>query len=510
MNLIRSAIERLNRTFGFQEREVQSFKLLPVTESRGVPRSADERENIQYPAIHQTVYACIDVISAKASEVPLVAVRHREILERSLTLDLLESPNHVHTRVDLFRQTFQHLLADGNAYWEIVYDDPVVPASAYAQELGMTTEHAALLLGGTHVRLSQAYDRVCRFYGAGAISDDAMVRLLDIHSRVRQKHARPVALWPIVPTRVKIVPDPQRFIAGYIFEHLGKRVPVGFDEVIHFKLPHPSNDYYGLSPLSAARLAISTDLQAQEYQRMFFENSAAPGGILSPSFPIDPEAIKKLREDWVKAHKGAAMAHRLAILPYGLQYQPISISQADAQFIETMRLSRDQIREIYRVDDFMLGRANTMTQNGAIEARASFYQDVVMPLLLLVEQKINKMLVPKLEKDVHIRFDPWRMAAMLPVLRLREEVARLRIANAWPVNLVFETLHGIKSPIQSDAGNLAHIPANLLPLGVVSQSVAGPEPKTFSLKDHLRRALQLAEAEYHDASTNGLEQTVES
>lgn len=512
MNLLQSVIATLNRSLGLpdvQKREPASFHTLPYTSSgQGAPKQNNANEYIHYPSVHQTVYACIDVISSKASEVPVVAFRGKETVSEHEILDLINNPNHVHTKVDLIRQLYQHLLTDGNAYLEIVYDNPPVETSLYARILGLPHYQIHALFHANRLTVNEAYEKICSAFARGAIPDETMLALLHAHTRVKTAIAKPTALWPIMPTKVKIIPDKQRFIAGYMFEASGQRIPAGVEDVLHIKLPHPFNDYYGLSPLSAARLAVQTDIQAQQYQANFFENSAQPGGVLSPSFPIEPEAQKELKRQWLEAHRGASSAHRLAILPYGLTYQPVSISQADAQFIETMKLSRDQIREIYRVDDIMLGRGNIMTQSSAIEARATFYQDVIMPLLLLLEQKINKVIAPKFGDPASIKFDPWRMPAMLPVLKLREEVARLRIANAWPVNSVFEDLHGIASPITGKEGNIAHIPGNLLPLGVVSQSVAGPDPKTFSLRDHIQNALRLAEEE--DKKTETQPETAEA
>lgn len=480
--MLKELLTRMDRALGFPETRTAAYlQTLPTRNEQGLPRPG--KEYIDYPSVHQTVYACIDVISAKASEIPIVVIRDKQIVDDHPLQKLLTNPNPIHTKVDLIRQLFQHLLADGNAYLEVVFGDGTVDAQELAQTLHVSYDHAQAILGAPHTTLQAMYTRICSLYAQRRLSSRNFEALLDAYSQIRVKKAKPVQLWPVVPTRVKIVPDPERFIRGYIFEGQGVRIPVQPEEVLHFKLPNPTNDYYGLSPLAAARLAVYTDIQAQKYQAQFFENSAIPGGLLIPDHAISPANMQHLRQQWLEMHRGVSSAHRVAVMPYGLKYQPIVISQADAQFIESMKLSRDQIREIYRVDDIMLGRGNMMTQNGADVARTAFYQDVLFPLLALVEEKINKQLAPLIDPQAKVKFNPFELPALLPVLRQKEEVARLRLANAWPVNLVFSTLHGMESPIKGPEGNLAYIPGNLIPLGVVSQSVAGPSPQKFPIEE---------------------------
>ena len=107
----------------------------------------------------------------------------------------------------------------------------------------------------------------------------------------------PEEIWTLRPDRITIVPDPQNFIRGYIYEVDGQRIPLEAVEVVHFKRWHPSNDYYGLSPLEAARLAIRSDRSMAEWNdNTFGQDKGVPAGIVSlkkDTTDTDYERIKR-------------------------------------------------------------------------------------------------------------------------------------------------------------------------------------------------------------------------
>ena len=66
------------------------------------------------------------------------------------------------------------------------------------------------------------------------------------------------------------------------------------------------------------------------YQRI--QSSASPSGILEhPGVIKDP---KRVREAWHNAY-GSGNSHKVAVLEEGMKYQPISIPNNEAQFLET-------------------------------------------------------------------------------------------------------------------------------------------------------------------------------
>ena len=126
------------------------------------------------------------------------------------------------------------------------------------------------------------------------------------------------------------------------------------EDVCHYK--GPSEDgIHGQSVLSYAATTIQAGLAAQDYNRAFYESGGQPSGILTvegdfSGYVTDEngELTAKtqkdaIREEWDKIHSGAANAHKIAVLDYGMKYQALSISQKDAMFIEQQNQTVEDI-----------------------------------------------------------------------------------------------------------------------------------------------------------------------
>ena len=119
------------------------------------------------------VYIAVNRIAEAAALVPLKVLRlhgeQRMEVERHPLEALLDAPNPYMSRFELFEQTVGMLELSGDAFW---------------------------FLGGD---------------GAGVPSE----------------------IWPLRPDRVSIMPDPEGYVKGYVYEIDGRRIPLLPLEVIH-------------------------------------------------------------------------------------------------------------------------------------------------------------------------------------------------------------------------------------------------------------------------------------
>ena len=128
------------------------------------------------------------------------------------------------------------------------------------------------------------------------------------------------------------------------------------EDVAHYKAA-TRNGLKGVAVLRRADEVISSARAQQQYELGYYENGGQPSGVLRTEADLggmvqDPknpgQQIGKkdlLRREWEKVHAGPRNSHRVAILDYGLDYKPLSASNADAQFIESKEVS---IRDIAR------------------------------------------------------------------------------------------------------------------------------------------------------------------
>jgi len=158
-----------------------------------------------------------------------------------------------------------------------------------------------------------------------------------------------------IKERIPLPPDyvSQVYVEGrrwYVFLHpvSGETYWLRPDDVTHYKA-YSEDGLTGISVLQRASLTLETARAAQTYERATWLNNGQPSGILTTESDLGgetemvmPDGTKvkvdpkeQLRKSWEAIHSGPGNAFRVAVLDLGLKYQPISMTNADAQFVES-------------------------------------------------------------------------------------------------------------------------------------------------------------------------------
>ena len=141
-------------------------------------------------------------------------------------------------------------------------------------------------------------------------------------------------------------------------------------DVLHIRLHTPRHVLVGDTPLTAAALAVGAGNAMMAQSIAFYNNQSRPSGVLQTDMVLTPAQVTELRARWDDQARGLA-AGGTPILTSGLKFQPISVSQADAQFAEAQKMSDQQIAEVFRVPLAIIGsEAQPM---GSTEALMNFW-----------------------------------------------------------------------------------------------------------------------------------------
>lgn len=209
-------------------------------------------------------------------------------------------------------------------------------------------------------------------------------------------------LWSIRPDLMKIIPDAKGYPGAYQFSVNGlvrqwPVNPINFDcNIAHLKTFHPNNDWYGMSPLEAAMLSLDSSNAANRWNLALLQNSATPSGVLqmktsdsNPTGALTDEQFQRLKEEFYDAHVGSRNAGRPLLLEGGLQWQTISISPKDMEWIKGKEMSAMDICNIYGVPGEMLGLGEKTYANYQ-EARMSFYEETVLPTMDMLCSELDR------------------------------------------------------------------------------------------------------------------------
>ncbi|MFE2326126.1 phage portal protein [Streptomyces sp. NPDC059385] len=204
----------------------------------------------------------------------------------------------------------------------------------------------------------------------------------------------PLELWPVRPDRITPVPDPDTYLAGYMYQGPdGQQIALELDQVIQLRMPNPLDPYRGMGPVQSILTDLDATRYSAEWNRNFFLNSAEPGGIIEvPNALSDPD-FDQLRSRWNEQHRGVANAHRVAILEHG-KWVDRKFTQRDMQFAELRSVSRDVIREAFGIPAFALGEVADVNRATAEASSTWFAEMLTVPRLERIKAALNHDLLP--------------------------------------------------------------------------------------------------------------------
>ncbi len=244
-----------------------------------------------------------------------------------------------------------------------------------------------------------------------------------------------VELWPMRPDRVRVLPG-RNLVQGYAYEANGRRVAFKPEEVIHFRYFAPGDDFYGLSPLSAAADAVTSDLFAVAYNQQFFRRGARPEGVISSQVQLSEEELKRLRAQFEELYAGIDKAHRVMILGSDLQWQTLGVAPKDAEFLEQRRLSREEICAVFGVPPAVVGIYQYANYANAQLQRKLFWSDTILPKLQRLAGVINERLTPLFSDRpalgtarLVVEFDTSGVPALQEEAKEQAEVAAMLVAQ---------------------------------------------------------------------------------
>ncbi len=207
-----------------------------------------------------------------------------------------------------------------------------------------------------------------------------------------------VALWPMRPDRVKVIPG-EHGIAGYRYELPDGSFRVDYEarDVVHFRYYNPLNEYFGLSPLQVCARAVDADNERSDFTRAFFTNAAVPYGLLTTKQKLIEAEAKRIATRWQEQYGGSENWHRVAVLDSDITYQRLGLTQQEMAFPDLTALTESRICMVFRVPPILIGSKfglERATYANMQEARAGFWQDRMSGILAALTDTMNMSLSP--------------------------------------------------------------------------------------------------------------------
>lgn len=206
-------------------------------------------------------------------------------------------------------------------------------------------------------------------------------------------------LIPIFPDDIQLDRDSRDRIYAEIID---EPRPVPYETLLHIPAMQVGKSILGATPIQHARIAVEMGLAADEYAARFWGNNATPGSLVTVPNIKDPEERKRLKETIENGFRGMKDKHRVAVMPDGITWTPMSIANKDAEFLETRKYQVTDIARIFRVPPHMIADLERATFSNVEQQSIDFVVHTIRPWLVRIEQAIKKSLF--MDSDLFVQF----------------------------------------------------------------------------------------------------------
>lgn len=225
------------------------------------------------------------------------------------------------------------------------------------------------------------------------------------------KNGPPTELWAWRPDRVTVIPDNEG-IKALRYTVNGVEKDLEYSRAIHTKYFHATDDYYGLSPLEVGRRTFDMDNATTDWNTSLVQNHAAPSGFLTADRQVSEPEYNRLKRAMRRMFGGIKNAGKAHLLEGGLKWQQMGLSPKDVDFINSRKMSREELCAIYGVPPQIVGIQDHSTYANYSEARQAFYMDTVLPLLDKLLSSINHKVAPLFGENIYVGYDKGQIEAL--------------------------------------------------------------------------------------------------
>ncbi|HEU5017540.1 MAG TPA: phage portal protein [Pseudolabrys sp.] len=227
-------------------------------------------------------------------------------------------------------------------------------------------------------------------------------------------------LYALRPDRMKVAPGPDGWPQAYEYTVGGRTVRFAQDAaqppILHLTLINPLDDYYGLSPLEAAAVAVDTHNAAARWNKALLDNAARPSGALvysgADGFLLSEAQFERLKNELERQYQGAVNAGRPLVLEGGLEWKAMSLSPKDMDFMEAKHAAAREIALAFGVPPMLLAIPGDNTYSNYQEANRVFWRQTVLPLAGRIASALTQWLAPSFGEGLTLAADTDRIEAL--------------------------------------------------------------------------------------------------
>lgn len=174
-----------------------------------------------------------------------------------------------------------------------------------------------------------------------------------------------------------------------------KYIVAGFNEavdqvnMVHL-WQHIDETFRGISLLKYASNVLRGSKDAEDTANKFYKGGAGLNGVLKVSAPLTNDQKQEIRDSWRQAF--SSEGNGVAVLPKGIDYQPVSVSPEDAQLLESRQFTIQEIARFLNISPIKLFQLDEVSYSSMESTQLYYLQDTILPYCKMIEEEFNRKL----------------------------------------------------------------------------------------------------------------------
>ena len=252
------------------------------------------------------------------------------------------------------------------------------------------------------------------------LAGNAYIEAVGVEGEAAQGSANVRELYALRPDRMRIVPGADGWPQAYDYTVGG--ATVRFEQsaaqppILQLALFNPLDDYFGLSPLEAAAVAVDTHNAAATWNKALLDNAARPSGALvydgADGDIMSDTQFERLKKELADHYQGTLNAGRPLLLEGGLDWKAMSLSPKDMDFMEAKHAAAREIALAFGVPPMLLAIPGDNTYSNYQEANRVFWRQTVLPLAGRIGDALTQWLAPTFGAGLELAADTDRIEAL--------------------------------------------------------------------------------------------------
>lgn len=245
------------------------------------------------------------------------------------------------------------------------------------------------------------------------------------------------------------------------------------DEISHFKYMSVTDYHYGQGSMTPALYSIDIIKEAQKQNLNIFKNGMKIDAYFETDQSLTDANYKRFKDEMASKYQDSEKAHQTVLLEKGLKYQAITGNMKELEYINGIKLSREDICAVHGVPALLVGILDKATYANYETAIKVLFVFCIIPKLKRLNAVITTV-VQRFDKNLFFEFDISNEEALK-----EDEERKSRIATAYfnmgvPFNKINQRLNLGFDDIEG--GDTGYLPFSLQPASIAAEGPQEPEP----------------------------------